>query len=363
MNGFNNNRIRLISFATLVALLGCGPAVGPASQADANGEGSAAEHEPEVQFPTLPKIAEMADPLPSWNDGPLKERIWTFVRNASVDGSPGFIPAEARIAVFDNDGTLWSEKPMYFQMFFAMDRVRYLAADHPEWKTTQPFKAVIENDMSALGKMKLEDLIKIVDASHAGITPDVFKDAVAEWFKTAAHPERKVPYTSLVYQPMLELLALLKDRGFKVYIVSGGGIDFMRAALPDVYGIPPENFIGSVGNTEMETKDGRPQVVKAPGIAYVNDKEGKPVSIESFIGRRPAMAFGNSDGDLAMLEYTAQGGSKTFMGLVHHTDADREWAYDKDSSVGKLDKALTEAQEKNWAVVDMKADWKVVFPK
>jgi len=357
--------LKMIRTASVTAIalwvaVGCGPARGPASQADADGASDGAGAE--AVFPPLPKIEEMSDPLPSWNDGPLKERIWTFVRNASVDGSPGFIPEEARIAVFDNDGTLWSEKPMYFQMFFAMDRVRTLAVDHPEWKTTQPFKAVIENDMNALGKMKLAGGGKIVDASHAGITPEVFEDAVKQWFKTAVHPERKVPYTALVYQPMLELIALLKDRGFKVYIVSGGGVDFMRAVLADVYGIPPENVIGSVGNTaEVETKDGK-AVVKTPGIAFVNDKEGKVVSIEKIIGRRPAMAFGNSDGDLAMLEYTAQGGSKTFVGLVHHTDAEREWAYDKDSKVGMLDKALTEAQEKGWAVVDMKTDWKVVYP-
>jgi len=357
--------LKMIRTASVTAIalwvaVGCGPARGPASQADADGASDGAGAE--AEFPPLPKIEEMSDPLPSWNDGPLKERIWTFVRNASVDGSPGFIPEEARIAVFDNDGTLWSEKPMYFQMFFAMDRVRELAPEHPEWKTKQPYKAVIENNEKVLGNMGLEELLDIVEASHSGITPAAFNDAVVKWFKTAVHPERKVPYTALVYQPMLELIALLKDRGFKVYIVSGGGVDFMRAVLADVYGIPPENVIGSVGNTaEVETKEGN-AVVKTPGIAFVNDKEGKVVSIEKIIGRRPAMAFGNSDGDLAMLKYTAEGGSKTFMGLVHHTDAEREWAYDKDSTVGELDKALTEAQENGWAVVDMKTDWKVVYP-
>ena len=361
MKKIRKNRLVLVVAVSLWAVSGCCHPTCPASQATAGQENlspGGAESSPE--FAQVPPVQEMADPLPSWNDGPLKDRLWTFVRNASADGSPGFIPREERIAVFDNDGTLWSEKPMYFQMLFALDRVRALAPEHPEWTTTQPFKAVLENDTKTLGAMELEDILKLVETSHAGLTVDAFRDIVAKWFETTVHPELKKPYADLVYQPMLELLALLRDRGFKVYIVSGGGVEFMRAYIAGVYGIAPEQVIGSLGKTVFEIRDGRPELVKAPGIAYVDDKAGKPVAIHNIIGRRPVLAFGNSDGDLEMLQYTAAGGQNTFMGLIHHTDAAREWAYDKDSSVGRLDKALAEATAKNWAVVDMKADWKVV---
>jgi len=310
---------------------------------------------------TTPAIAD-GDPLPSWNDGPVKTAIMECVRVVTTDGFASFVPPEERVAVFDNDGTLWSEQPMYFQMMFSIDRVKSLAAQHPEWKTTQPFKAVLEGDKEGLKKQGLTGLMQLINASHAGMTTSQFEMIVDGWLTTALHPRFKRPYTDLVYQPMLELLQYLRDNGFKTYICSGGGIDFMRAWVETAYGIPPEQVIGSVIKTALEDRGGVPALVRLPELDNVNDGATKPIGIHKHIGRRPIMAFGNSDGDLQMLQWTAAGEGERFMGLIHHTDSSREWEYDKNSAVGHLDKALTEAFTRDWTIVDMKRDWKVVYP-
>jgi phosphoglycolate phosphatase-like HAD superfamily hydrolase len=303
-----------------------------------------------------------SDPLPSWNDGAAKQSIVKFVQAVTEAGSSQHVPPAARIAVFDNDGTLWSEQPMYFQAFYAFDRVKALAPRHPEWKTRQPFKGILENDMKAVAAAGEKGLVEVVAATHSGITTAEFEQAVKDWVARAKHPRFQRPYTELVFQPMLELLAYLRASGFKTYIVSGGGIDFMRVFTEQVYGIPPEQVVGSVAETKLEVRDGKPVLVKLPKINLVDDKAGKPVGIHRFIGRRPILAFGNSDGDHQMLQWTAAGDGARFMGIVRHTDAEREWAYDRQSSVGRLDKALDEATQKGWTVVDMKQDWKVVYP-
>ena len=305
---------------------------------------------------------EAAEPLPSWNDGPTKAAIVRFVQRVTSQGSPDYVPPAERIATFDNDGCLWSEKPVYFQLLFAIDRVKQLAPQHPEWKTEQPFKAVLEGDREAVAKSGMEGLAKLLMASHAGMTTDEFAQTVKDWLKTARHPRFDRPYQELVFQPMLELLDYLRANGFKTYIVSGGGIEFLRVFAEEVYGIPPEQVIGSSIKTEFEIRDGVPVIVRLPEIDFIDDKAGKPVAINKFIGRRPILAFGNSDGDLQMLQWTSAGHGRRFMGLVHHTDAEREWSYDRDSHVGRLDTALVEAQEKGWTVVDMKQDWKRVYP-
>jgi phosphoserine phosphatase len=302
------------------------------------------------------------DPLPSWNDGPAKQSIVKFVQTAADAASPQHVPPAARIAVFDNDGTLWSEQPMYFQGFFAFDRVKALAPKHPEWKTQQPFKGILEHDMKAVAAAGEKGLLEVVAATHSGMTTDEFAQTVKDWVAQAKHPRFQRPYTDLVYQPMLELLAYLRASGFKTFIVSGGGVEFMRVFAEQVYGIPPEQVVGSVGETKLEMRNGEPVLLKLPKINLVDDKAGKPVGINRFIGRRPVLAFGNSDGDQQMLEWTAAGDGLRFMGLVHHTDGEREWAYDRKSSVGRLDKALDEATQKSWTVVDMKRDWKVIYP-
>jgi phosphoserine phosphatase len=277
-------------------------------------------------------------------------------------GGPDYVPPAERIAVFDNDGTLWSEKPLYFQLLFAIDRIKALAPQHPEWKTQQPFKAVLENDIKALAASGEKGLIQLVMASHAGMTTDEFEQIVTDWMATAKHPRFKRPYTELVYQPMLELLQYLRDNGFKTFIVSGGGIEFMRPFTEKVYGIPPEQVIGSSIKTKFEMQDGKPVLVRLPEIFFIDDKAGKPVGIQKFIGRRPIAAFGNSDGDLQMLQWTTAGKGKRFALIVHHTDSEREYAYDKESHVGRLDKALDEAKANEWIVVSMKKDWKVIYP-
>jgi phosphoglycolate phosphatase-like HAD superfamily hydrolase len=302
------------------------------------------------------------DPLPSWNDGDVKQGIVKFVQAVSDASGSQHVPGPARIAVFDNDGTLWSEQPMYFQGLFAFARVKALAPTHPEWKTRQPFKGILENDLQAVAAAGERGLLEVVAATHAGMTTDEFAQTVKEWVAQAKHPRFQRPYTDLVYQPMLELLTYLRVSGFKTFIVSGGGVDFMRVFTEQVYGIPPEQVIGSVGETTLEMRNGRPVLVKLPKINLVDDKAGKPVGIHRFIGRRPIFAFGNSDGDLQMLQWTAAGDGTRFMGLVRHTDGEREWAYDRQSSIGHLDKALDEATAKGWVVVDMKRDWKVIYP-
>jgi phosphoserine phosphatase len=303
-----------------------------------------------------------ADPLPSWTDGPSKQQIVRFVQVVTDAAGAQHVPPAARIAVFDNDGTLWSEQPMYFQGFFAFDRVKALAPKHPEWKTRQPFKGILENDMKAVAAAGEKGLAEVVGATHSGLTTDEFAEAVRDWVTRAKHPRFQRPYTELVYQPMLELLAYLRANGFKTYIVSGGGIDFMRVFSEEVYGIPPEQVVGSVAETRLEIRDGKPVLVKLPKINLVDDKAGKPVGLHRFIGRRPILAFGNSDGDQQMLEWTAAADGARFVGLVHHTDGEREWAYDRASSIGRLDKALDEATRKGWTVVDMKQEWKTIYP-
>jgi len=302
------------------------------------------------------------DPLPSWNEGVAKSNIIEFVNTVSNPSNPAYVPPAERIATFDNDGTLWSERPVYFQLLFAIDQVKALAPQHPEWKTTQPFQSVLENDMQALAASGEHGLLELVMATHADNTTEEFAKIVKQWLATAKHSKFNLPYTELVYQPMLELLAYLRANEFKTFIVSGGGIEFMRPWVEQVYGIPPEQVIGSSIKTKFEMRDGKPVLVRLPEINFIDDKAGKPVGINEHIGRRPIAAFGNSDGDLQMLQWTVAGAGKRFALIVHHTDAQREYAYDRDSHIGKLDKALDIAQQKGWTVVDMKNDWKVIYP-
>jgi phosphoglycolate phosphatase-like HAD superfamily hydrolase len=303
-----------------------------------------------------------ADPLPSWGDSAPKRAIIDFVTRVTAAGSKEFVPVEERIATFDNDGTLWSEQPIYFQFAFALDRVKALAPRHPEWQRTQPFKAVLDGDLKAVVASGEKGLLEILTATHAGMTTDAFHTSVADWLATARHPRFKRPYTDLVYQPMLELLAYLRASGFKTYIVSGGTIEFMRVWAERIYGIPPEQVVGTTFVTQFQLMEaGKPVLLRQPKIEFVDDGPGKPVSIQRFIGRRPILAFGNSDGDQQMLQWTAAGSGARFMGLVHHTDAEREWAYDRTSPIGRLDKALDEATARGWTVVSMKSDWKKVY--
>ncbi len=300
--------------------------------------------------------------LPSWTEGPAKAVIIDFVQRVTAEGTADFVPSAERIAVFDNDGTLWSEQPAYFQLLFAIDRVKQLASQHPEWRTTQPFKAVLDGDMHALAESGVQGLLELVMATHAGMTTDDFEGLVRKWIATARHPKTGRLYSEMVFQPMLELLAHLRGNGFKTFIVSGGGIEFLRVFAAEVYGVPPEQVIGSSIKTEFEMRSTGPVIERLPEIDFIDDKAGKPVAINKFIGRRPIAAFGNSDGDLQMLQWTAAGDGPRLMLLVHHTDAKREWAYDRKSHVGRLDKALDEANRRGWTVVDMKRDWAVVYP-
>ena len=307
-------------------------------------------------------IDEIVDPLPSWKDGATKQAIMNYVNDVTTEGSANFIPVSERIATFDNDGNLWSEQPAYFQLFFAMDRVKAMASEHPEWKTTQPYQSVLENDMKTLMSYGEHGLIEIVMATHAGNTVGEFEQIVKDWLATAKHPRFDRPYTDLVYQPMLELLNYLQEHNFKTFIVSGGGIEFMRPWVEGVYGIPKDQVVGSSIKTEFVMVDGTPEIKRLPALDFIDDKEGKPLGINKFIGRKPVFASGNSDGDLQMLQWTDSNSYPSFQLYLHHTDAEREWAYDKNSSVGRLDKGLVEATEKGWTVIDMKNDWKVVYP-
>ena len=301
-------------------------------------------------------------PLASWNEGPRKDAIVAFVRAVTTEGGPDYVPPAERIAVFDNDGTLWTEGPTYVQFAFAVDRVRTLLADHPEWRTTQPFQAVLEDDREALAAAGLEGLGALVAATHTGMTSEEFDRIVRAWFAVARHPRFGRPYTEVAFQPMVELLDYLRANGFKSYIVSGGGIEFMRAVAQEIYGIPPEQVIGSSGRTRYELREGVPVLVRLPELDFYNDKEGKPMAIQTFIGRRPLAAFGNSDGDQQMLQWTAAGAGRRLMLLVEHTDADREYAYRLDpAGMGNLETALAEARQRGWLVVDVKADWRRVF--
>ena len=311
---------------------------------------------------TLPAQV-FGDALPSWNDGPSKIAITAFVKAVTDKSSPDYVQPSERIAVFDNDGTLWAEQPAYFQLFFAMDRVKEMAAAHPEWKNQQPFQAVLDGDMKSLAASGEKGLLELVMATHAGMTTDEFAGIVKQWLKTANHPTLNKPYTELVYKPMLELLDYLRANEFKTFIVSGGGIEFMRPWVEDVYGIPPHQVVGSSIVTTFEMRDGKPVLVREPELNFIDDKAGKPVGINHHIGRRPIFAFGNSDGDLQMLQWTTlTTKGKRFAGIVHHTDKDREFAYDRDSHIGRLDKALTAAENNGWTVVDMKKAWKVIYP-
>jgi hypothetical protein len=307
-------------------------------------------------------LAAAADPLPSWNEGEAKRSVVDFVQRVTTAGGADFVPVPERIAVFDNDGTLWAEKPMYVQLAFALDRVKALVPEHPEWKDKQPFKAALEGDLKTVAAGGEHALLELVMATHAGMTTDAFAQVVQAWLATARHPRFNRLYTELVYQPMLELLAYLRGNGFKTFIVSGGGIEFMRPWTEKVYGIPPEQVIGSSIKTRFELRNGTPVLVRLPEINFIDDKAGKPVGIQMHIGRRPIAAFGNSDGDLQMLQWTTGGPGARFGLIVHHTDADREYAYDRKSSVGRLDQALDEAKTRGWTDVDMKQDWKRVFP-
>jgi hypothetical protein len=309
-----------------------------------------------------PARAAAPDPLPAWNDGPAKRSISKFVEDATHAGAPTFIPPSERVATFDNDGTLWSEQPSYFQLAFTLWRIKSLARRHPEWQAEEPFKSVLAGDAQGALQQGQAALLELIQATHTGMTLDEFSGAVKEWAATAKHPKTGRLYTEMVYQPMLELLAYLRANGFKTYIVSGGGVEFMRPWVERVYGVAPEQVIGSRGALRFELRASGPVLVKEATVDFVNDGPGKPVSIENFIGRRPVFAFGNSDGDQQMLQWTAAGAGLRFMGIVHHTDDAREWAYDRQSSIGKLDQALDEASTKGWLVVDMKKDWKRIYP-
>ncbi len=304
-----------------------------------------------------------ADPLPSWNDGPAKQSIIDFVKATTEKRSESFVPEAERIATFDNDGTLWAEQPMYFQLFFALERVKIMAPQHPEWKTQEPFASILKGDLKAVMAGGEKSVFEIIMATHAGMSTQEFESIVKNWTATAKHPMTKRPFTEMVYQPMLEVLSYLREHGYKTYIVSGGGVEFMRPWTEAVYGIPPEQVIGSSIKTKfVMSADGVPTLMRLPEINFIDDKDGKPIGINQYIGRRPIMAFGNSDGDLQMLQWTTAGSGKRFALYVHHTDAKREWAYDHPSAIGQLDKGLIEATAKNWTVVDMAKDWKTVFP-
>ncbi len=302
------------------------------------------------------------DPLPSWNDGPAKTALREFVARVATEGGPGFVPPAQRVATFDNDGTLWCEQPVYFQFQFAFDRVKALAPQHPEWKDREPFKSVLAGDIRGLLATGEKGLMEVLAASHTGITSDEFAGIARDWFKTARHPRFQRPYNECIYQPMLEVLVFLRANGFRTFIVSGGGVEFMRAFAPDAYGIPPDQIVGSMGKLKYEVREGKPVLVKLPEVLFIDDKAGKPAGIQEFIGQRPIIAFGNSDGDFEMLQWTTAGAGPRLGLIVHHTDAEREYAYDRDSHIGTLKKALNEAPKAGWVVIDMKRDWKTVFP-
>jgi hypothetical protein len=302
------------------------------------------------------------DPLPSWNDTLTKQAVIGFVDRVTKAGGPDFVAPADRIATFDNDGTLWVEQPMYVQLAFALDRVKAMAPMHPEWKNTEPFQSVLNGDMKALAESGERGMVEIIMVTHAGMTTGDFSKIVTDWLASARHPRFNRPYTELVYQPMLEVLAYLRANGFKTFIVSGGGVEFMRPWTDRVYGIPPEQVIGSSIKTKFQMRDGSPELFRLPEVNFIDDKAGKPVGINEAIGRRPIAAFGNSDGDLEMLQWTTISGGVRFGAIVHHTDSEREYAYDRQSHFGRLDVALDAAAVNRWTVIDMKKDWKVIFP-
>jgi len=307
-------------------------------------------------------VGTETDPLPSWNPGTARESILAFVNDVTDEQHPDFVPVEDRVAVFDNDGNLWSEQPAYFQLFFAIDRVKALAPQHPEWLSTQPFQSILEDDLETFASYGEHGILEVVMATHAGMSAEEFEQVVADWLATARHPRFDRPFTDLVYQPMLELMDYLRANEFKVFIVSGGGIDFMRVWVEEVYGVPRDQVVGSSIKTEFVLEDGVAGIRRLAEMDFIDDKAGKPLGINRFIGRRPVFASGNSDGDLQMMQYTDSGQGKGFMLYLHHTDAEREWAYDRESHIGRLDRGLDEAAAKGWTVIDMKSDWKVVYP-
>ncbi len=306
--------------------------------------------------------AIVTDPLPSWNDGSSKKSIVDFVNKTTKEGGADFIPVADRIACFDNDGTLWSEQPLYFQFFFAMDRIKAMAPQHPEWKTKQPFKALLEGDMKTVMAGGEKALVQIVMTTHAGMTTDAFTKTVKDWMATATHPTTKKHYNEMIFQPMVELLNYLRSSGYKTFIVSGGGVDFMQPWAEQAYGIPPDQVVGSSGKVKYDTLNGQHVLVKLPELNFIDDKEGKPVGIHQYIGKRPVFTAGNSDGDYAMLQYTCTGGGPHLGMIVHHTDSIREWAYDRQSHIGNLQRGLDDAAKYGWLIVDMKSDWKKIYP-
>jgi phosphoglycolate phosphatase-like HAD superfamily hydrolase len=313
-----------------------------------------------IAFASLAK-AQAQDPLPSWNDTAPKKAIVAFVEKVTKEGSSDFVPPAERIATFDNDGTLWCEKPLPFQLFFALDRIKALAPQHPEWKDKEPFASLLKGDLKGALAGGEKALMEIMAVTHSGMTTEEFEKIVQDWIATAKHPMTKRLYTEMAYQPMLELLAYLRANGFKTFIVSGGGVEFMRVFAEKVYGIPPEQVVGSSGKLKFDMRDGKPILSKLPAINFIDDKEGKAIGIQTYIGRRPVAAFGNSDGDLQMLQWTAAGSGARFSLYVHHDDATREFAYDRKDSLARLDKGLDEAKAKAWTVVSMKDDWKDIF--
>lgn len=314
-----------------------------------------------LAFNCLVVAAGAADALPSWNDGKAKQAIVAFVEKVTKEGAPDFVPVAERVAVFDNDGTLWAEQPMYFQAFFIFDRIKQLAPQHPEWSANEPFASVLKGDVKAALAGGEKALLEMAMATHAGMTTEEFERIVSDWITTAKHPKTGKLYTEMVYQPMLEVLSYLRANGFKTFIVSGGGIEFMRPWTEKVYGVPPEQVVGSSIKTKFELRDGKPVIVRLPELNFIDDKAGKPVGIQQHIGRRPIMAFGNSDGDFQMLEWTTSGEGPRFGLIVHHDDVEREWAYDRESHIGKLARGLDEAAVRGWSVVSMKDDWKRIF--
>jgi phosphoglycolate phosphatase-like HAD superfamily hydrolase len=333
-----------VAFAAIVAAFGCGRDPTP------------------VGTPTGGQAARRTEgQLVSWNDGPAKKAIVDFVTRVTQEGSPDFVPVAARIATFDNDGTLWAEQPIYVQFAFALDRVKALAPQHPEWSQKQPFKGVLEGDAKAVAASGEPGLLEIVAATHADNTTDEFETIVRQWIASARHPKTQRPYTEMVYQPMLELLTYLRANGFKTFIVSGGGVEFMRPWVERVYGIPPEQVVGSRIKVKYEKRGSVPVLLRLAEVDHVDDGAGKPVGINQVIGRRPIAAFGNSDGDFEMLEWTTAAPGARLGLIVHHTDADREWQYDRSSHIGRLARGLDEAAARGWVVVDMRRDWTTVF--
>lgn len=310
-----------------------------------------------------PVGAAFADVLPSWNDGPARKAIVDFVTAVTTEGGPDYVAPADRVATFDNDGTLWSEQPMYVQLAFALDRVKAMAPDHPEWKDAEPFKSVLAGDLAGVAASGEKGIVEVVAATHAGMTSDEFAAIASDWIATAKHPKTGKLYTQMVYQPMLELLDYLRANEFEVFIVSGGGIEFMRPWTEAVYGIPPQNVVGSSIKTKYEIVDGKPVIMRLPAVDFVDDKEGKPLGINSHIGKRPIAAFGNSDGDFQMLEWTTSGDGRRLGLIVHHDDATRESAYDRDSTFGRLNMGLDEGPKRGWTIVSMRDDWKTIYPE